>query len=136
MGDPFRMSESFVPGTETQYASDSATSSFSALFEDDGETAHFYAYDRNASEAPILDAVHIYNVANVVDRSAASIVDIRWSADGLKAALLLNDQPHAVIDFGERCSYCRTGFPTAQSGWRRGIWHEELMKLFQDPSPA
>jgi hypothetical protein len=86
--------------------------------------------------APILDAVYIYNVANVVNRSAASIVDIRWSADGFKAALLLNEQPHAVIDFGERCSYCRTGFPAPPNGWRRGTWHEDLMKLFHDPSRA
>jgi hypothetical protein len=128
------MSEKFLPGTETLYASDSAVSSFSAVFEDDGETGYLYAYERapESRDGKILDAVHIYNVANIVGQNR-SIVNIRWSADGLKAALLLNEYPHAVIDFSERCSYCRTGFPAPPDGWRRAEWHDGLMRLFREP---
>ena len=124
------MAQTFVPGDEAWYASDSGTSAFSAVFEDDGDTGYFYAYDRNNSQTPILDAVHIYNVANVVDKDRQSAAEILWSGDGLKAALLINGYPHAVINFGERCSYCRTGFPPPPSGWNHGAWTDELMKLF------
>jgi len=80
----------FLPGDEVWLASDSPTSQYSAIFEDDGETGYFYAYERTESDGTILDAVHIYNVRNVVDREIPSVVRIIWSADGLKAALLLN----------------------------------------------
>ena len=126
------MGETFFPGTETWYASDSPNSSFSAIFEDDCETGYFYAYDRAVAETPILDAVQIYNVVNVVDRSVKSTVDIIWSSDGMKAGLLLNDYPHAVIDFNARAAYCRTGFPPAPQGWRHGSWDDALMELFRN----
>jgi len=124
------MGQSFLPGAETWYASDSPSSTFNAVFEDDGDTGYFYAYDRALSEAPILDAVHIYNVKSVLDRERPSVVEITWSADGLKAALLINGYPHAVIDFSQRCSFCRTEFPPASSPWRRGGWSDALMELF------
>src|SRR5215831_1617411 len=100
------MGQTFQPGVETWYPSDSPSSKFSAIFEDDGDTGYLYAYDRALPEASILDAVHIYNVKSVVDRERPSVVEITWSADGLKAALLINDHPHAVINFSECCSYC------------------------------
>ena len=51
------MAAAFTPGEETFYASDSPTSSFSGVFEDDGQTGYFYAYDRPApDDARILDA--------------------------------------------------------------------------------
>jgi|SRR5215831_2892537 len=124
------MGQSFQPGVETWYASDSPHTKFSAIFEDDGNTGYFYAYDRALAEAPILDAVHIYNVKNVTDRERPSVAEITWSADGLKAALLINAYPHAVIDFSERCSFCRTEFPPAPSPWKRGTWSDALMEWF------
>jgi hypothetical protein len=49
--------QTFLPGDETWYASDSPVTSYSAVFEDDGETGYFYAYDRAAGDDdPILDA--------------------------------------------------------------------------------
>jgi hypothetical protein len=38
-------------------------------------------------EGLILDAVHVYNVRNVVDREIDSTAEIIWSEDGLKARL-------------------------------------------------
>ena len=70
------MRERFRPGTGTRIATDSPASQFSGVFEDDGETAYFYAYDRGTLEPAILDAVHIYNVANVVDRDREFEVEI------------------------------------------------------------
>jgi hypothetical protein len=74
--------------------------------------------------------VHIYNVADVVDRDKRSVAEIIWSPDGLKAALLINRRPHAVIDFAARCSCCRAGFPPSSNEWRRGTWDDDLMTLF------
>jgi hypothetical protein len=124
------MSQTFHPGAKTWYASDSPSSDFSAVFEDDGDTGYLYAYDRARQESPILDAVHIYNVAAVTDKHIPSDLEISWSADGLKAALLINGQPHALIDFPQRCSSCRTGFPAARAPWRRGVWSDSITESF------
>lgn len=126
------MSGRFRPGTDTWIASGSPSSRFSAVFEDDGQTAYFYAYDRANSEQAILDAVHIYNVASVVDWDQDSEVAVIWSADGLKAGLLINGQLHAVLDFESRKGYCRNNFPPPGGAWaapERAPWSDELGKL-------
>jgi hypothetical protein len=126
--------ETFLPGDETWVGSDSPTSAFSAVFEDDGDTGYFYAVERRAGgELEILDAVHIYNVRNVVDREVPSVARVVWSADGLKAALLINDYAHAVLDFAARRAYCRTNFPPPGGAWRadaRVPWSDALLDLF------
>jgi hypothetical protein len=123
------MCQPFFPGKKAWYASDSPTAQFTAIFEDEGDTGYFYAYDR-AGGVRVLDAMHIYNVTSVVDKDRESVAEIVWSLDGLKAILLINDYPHAIIDFSERRSYCRTAFPSPPSNWYRGEWSEELLKLF------
>jgi hypothetical protein len=128
------MAAVLTPGTPTFYARDSATSSFSGVFEDDGNTGYFYAYDRAApGNARILDACHIYNVASVADRGGPSELEIIWTRDGLKAALLINDYAHAVIDFGARRAYCRSNFPPPTGQWRaegRLPWDDALLADF------
>jgi len=105
------MEETILVGAPTIIPHDSPDGRHSAFFEDDGDTGYFYALDLSRSADKILDAVHIYNVANVVDRERASRVNIVWSGDGSKCALLINDYPHAVFDFFGRRGYCRTNFP-------------------------
>jgi hypothetical protein len=133
------MRERFLPGDPTLVASDSPTSAYSAVFEDDGDTGYFYAVERGAGNAlEILDAVHVYDVRNVVDREIPSEVHVRWSADGLKAALLINEYPHAVIDFAAARAYSRTNFPPPGGRWRaesRDAWRDDLMRLFGDEPP-
>jgi hypothetical protein len=124
------MSQTFLPGKGAWYASDSPATQFTAIFEDDGDTGYFYAYGC-AEGARVLDAVHIHSVSSVVDKDRESAAEIVWSQDGLKAVLLINDFPHAIIDFAERRSYCRTGFPSPPSDWNRGAWSEELLQLFR-----
>src|SRR5215472_12020677 len=79
---------------------------YAAVFEDDGETGYFYGLDQALDENPIVDALQIYNVAQVTDNHIPSLVQIVWSSDGLKTALLINDFPHAVVDFEGRRAYC------------------------------
>lgn len=107
--------------------------SFVVVFEDDEETGYFYALDTSASENPIQDALHIYNVDEVTDREKPSTIKIGWSVDHRKAVLLINDQPHAIFDFAGKQGYCRTAFPPpVGGGWsEQGHgWNDEALKLF------
>src|SRR5258705_12940322 len=98
----------FVVGKELVFDGTSPTTSFAAVFEDDGETGYFYALNRESQDS-ILDALHIYNVSNVTDGQIPSSIQIIWSNDGLKTALRINDFVHAVFDFQSKRGYCRTG---------------------------
>jgi len=124
------MSHKFFPGKQAWYASDSPTTQFSAVFEDDGDTGYLYGYDRT-NEAGILDAMQIYNVSSLAGGDRESVAEIIWTPDGLKAALLINDFAHAIVNFADRSSYCRTGFPSAPHDWNRGAWAETLMDIFR-----
>jgi hypothetical protein len=130
--------QGFSPGEPLVIATDSPIEPFSTVFEDDGETAYFYACDRRAATAnQILDAVHVYNVAAVVDRRLDSVAEIIWSDDGLKSALLINDYPHVVFDFSAKRGYCRNDFPnfpqSADGDWDTSThkWDDAVMGLFQ-----
>ncbi len=127
------MAYTFLPGSEALLTSNSPSSAFSATFEDDGETAYFYACDRERPESPILDAVHIYNTSQLVGLGPCS-AEITWSADGLKAGLQLNGQLQALVDFSASRAYCRTNFPPPAGAWaavERSPWHEHLSALLQ-----
>ncbi len=101
----------FQPGDNSFVAEDSPGGHHSAFFEDDGDTGYFYAVDLARTDHRILDAVQIYNVANVVDKARPSSLEIIWSEDGLKCALLINGYPHAAFDFAAQRGFCRTNFP-------------------------
>ena len=47
------------------------------------------------------------------DRRLESAVEISWATSGCRAALLLNDYPHAVIDFDERRTLLPDRIPAA-----------------------
>ena len=120
-------------GQPTTLEGPSPTPPYGAVFEDDGRTAYFYGLDFSRREQPIADARHIYNVAQVVDRSTPSTVQIAWSTDGRKTVLLINKYPHAIIDFEERRSYCRTGFPPVDPDWSASgaEWDDRATDLFR-----
>jgi hypothetical protein len=129
------MGTRFRPGHETCVAGESPKTSFSGVFEDNGETAYFYACDRANTEMPILDGVHIYNVADLIDGHLDSEVEIRWSADGLKAGLLINEYLYAVLDFATQKAYSRSNFPPVCGAWSitggRPSWHDGLADLLR-----
>jgi hypothetical protein len=109
----------------------SPTSRFATVFEDEGETGYFYALDTTLNH-PIVDALHIYNAKQVIDATIPSNVQIAWSVDGNKAALIINEHVHAVFDFASKRGYCRTGNPSS-SEWSKGghDWSEEALALFR-----
>ena len=105
----------FFPG-DAFLASDSPNGKFAAFFEDEGKTGYFYAVDLmkqvDDSETAILDALHVYNVQDVVDGDRASRAVIVWDSEGVKCALLINGYAHAAFDFAWRRGYCRKNYPT------------------------
>ncbi len=105
----------------------------SAVFEDDGTTGFFYAQDQDKGENPIVNALGIYNVDGVQDRGVPNRAQICWSSDGMKAVLLINDQPHAIFDFEDKRGYCRSGSPPPAPGeWDRHghEWDDDALALF------
>lgn len=108
--------ETFTVGEETFFDSSSLTTSFGVIFEDDLTTGYFYAISREP-EVKILDALHIYNVADVIDKEKPCKIQIVWTDDELIASLLINDYCHAIFDFNNKAGYCRTGFPENNTNW-------------------
>ena len=112
----------------------SPTPPFVVMFEDDGTTGYLYALDMSRDGNPVVDALQIYNVAQVTDRDRPSKVELVWSQDDKKAALLINRYPHAIFDFEGRRGYCRTGFPPpAKDGWTQQghEWDNKAEELFK-----
>ena len=101
-------------------------SPYAVVFEDDGETAYFYGLDTRLPAQPVLDAVHVYSVGALADRAAIDDVEIVWSPDQQRVALLLNGTAHAAFDFAAPRAYCRSNFPPSSSwssaghGWDEG----------------
>ena len=111
----------------------SPVSKYAVVFEDDGDTGYFYALDLIDNSQSILDALHIYNVASVVDHSSPSKLHIVWSADGLKSALLINGYPHAVFNFATKCGCCRNNYPPPRGEWSKSghAWDENALNPFK-----
>ncbi len=106
----------FVVGEENLFDACSPENSYCVLFEDDLTTGYFYAVDQD-NDMEVLDALHIYNVEDVVDRCTQSEIKIFWSGNGLVSFLVINDYCHAVFDFESKAGYCRNGLPDNKSGW-------------------
>lgn len=122
----------FTVGAETVLESGSPENSFMVVFEDDGDTGYFYGLDSSRDGNPILDALHIYNVANVTDKHLPSNVQIVWSGDGNKSLLLINGYPHAAFNFVAKRGYCRTNFPPPDKKWTQYSheWSDGVLELF------
>ena len=98
---------------------ESKNGNFLTVFEDDKKTGYFYAVDISQGGMDIKDALHVYNVKDVMDRKKPSEIAVAWSANGTKSILFINDYPHAVVDFEKKRAYCKTGFPPSdgRNGW-------------------
>ncbi|MDB5279035.1 MAG: hypothetical protein JWR61_3990 [Ferruginibacter sp.] len=110
------LEEIFTIGQDTFFDSVSPISSFGVTFEDDLTTGYFYAVDIKP-ELQILDALHIYNVADIADKDKPRKIQIAWSDNGLIASLLINNYCHAIFDFAAKAGYCRNGFPESNGVW-------------------
>lgn len=116
--------EDFLPGKDT-FIDSTADNMNAVVFEDNEETGYFYAVERN-ERLKILDALHIYNVKDVVDKNRPSTLKISWSEDESIALLSINNYYHALFDFKNKAGYCRTGFP------ENGSWAEVKERKLTD----
>ena len=105
----------FTVGTETLFDSTAAKGSVSVVFEDDGTTGYLYAVEPG-DEMRLLDALHIYNVADVEDRQLPVTAQLFWTVEETAVALLINGYCHALYDFQRQAGFCRNAFPPAQHG--------------------
>lgn len=124
------LEEEIQIGNEVVLSNKSTASKYGVVFEDDGTVGYLYAIELRGENYDILDAMHIYNVASVVDRDKPSTIQIVWSDDGLKVALLINDYPHAVVDYANRQGFCRNNFPSPGSNWTRPEWSNQVFENF------
>ena len=109
---------------------------FGVVFEDDGDTGYAYAIRRRRVRSPeVLDALHLYNVTLVKDRDREHSVEVRWSPDGTRAAVLLNGHVHAAIAFAEQRAGCMNAFPPP-SPWCRSShqWDPALVEFLEAAS--
>ncbi len=124
------LEEEIQVGNEVELSSASSNSDYGIVFDDDGTVGYLYAIEFRGENYDLLDAMHIYNVASVVDRDKPSTIQIAWSDDGLKATLLINDYPHAVVDFANHRGFCRNNFPSPGPNWRRPEWSDQVFEDF------
>jgi len=122
--------QKLIVGKEAIFESCSLNdNNYSVVFEDDGNTGYFYALNSNYKN-PIQEALHIYNVENVVDKDIPSELIIAWSKNGNKSILFINNYPHATLDFDNKSGQCRTGFPPRNKSSVWSIngheWNEEI----------
>lgn len=100
-----------APGAENRLLSSTAPhGDYEVMFEDDGSTGYLYAL-RNRPAPQLLDALHIYNVADIADRDVPVTATIIWNEAGDAAAFVLNGYCHALYDFRQQAGFCRTAFP-------------------------
>lgn len=132
----FLMQEkSYVMGEDVFIESHSPENSYGVIFEDDGETAYFYAVETTPEkqEPRILDALHIYEALNIPEVKKLSKLVIVWSKDWLKTALVLDGLCHAVFDFEKQAGYNINEFPPPNAFWTKGgrkLTAELIKELF------
>ena len=122
----------WVPGEDLFLESLSPENSFGVVFEDDGDAAYFYAVekDREGTGVQILDALHIYEGGGEGKPGRLQIV---WSRDWLKCALVIDGQCHALFDFETHGGYNINEFPPPNGIWTKGdrkLTEEIVKRLF------
>ena len=124
----------FTAGEPVFIESQSSEYNYAVVFEDDSETGYFYAIEINeAGEQTILDAVHIYECSGIKETERKGIVNIIWSTDWLKCALIINSYCHAIYDFDNQGGYNRNEFPPPNEIWTKGerkLTDEMVMNFF------
>ena len=129
------LKETFIVGADTFFSSVSPISPCGVVFEDDLTTGYLYAINAEKDQK-ILDALHIYDVVDVVDKHKPSVIQIIWTDDWQIASLLINNYCHAIFDFKNQAGYCRNAFPKSNGEWAQGtdrkLTNDLVYDLFKD----
>jgi len=102
--------QNFLPGNDAFAATAAPDGRYGAFFDDDGESAYFYALDLDSDDL-ILDAVRVYDAVRYPHRKRHSSLSIEWSPSGRQCALLLDGMPQAAFDFEVRRGFSRNNDP-------------------------
>lgn len=102
----------WTPGEDLFVESFSPESPYGVVFEDDGQTAYFYAVekDREGTGLRVLDALHIRETEESAAQKPGRL-QIVWSRDWMKSALVLDGLCHALFDFIAHGGYNINEFP-------------------------
>jgi len=151
--------QEWTPGSDLFLENFSPENSFGVVFEDDGEAAYFYAVekDKEGTGIRILDALHIQETDtedaaegdapdgnradtdfNRADPSQPldqkpSRLQIVWSRDWMKCALVIDGLCHALFDFEAHGGYNINEFPPPNDLWTQGdrkLSDELMRRLF------
>jgi hypothetical protein len=150
----------WTPGEDLFVESFSPESPYGVVFEDDGQTAYFYAVekDKEGTGLWVLDALHIREtgiepgeddsgegpdfdqtgsgreLAKSRDASEnPSRLQIVWSRDWMKSALVVDGLCHALFDFVAHGGYNIDEFPPPNEFWTQGdrkLSMELMQRLF------
>jgi hypothetical protein len=125
------LEKQIIRGEECFIESRSPENAYAVIFQDDGDTAYFYAAqsESGTDQLVILDALHIYQVD---DQPAGPCqLGILWSMDWLACALILNDTCHALFDFETRGGYNINAFPPPNQIWTQGerVLDNDLIRI-------
>jgi hypothetical protein len=104
--------QTFLPGSDAFAATAAPDGRYGAFFDDDGESAYFYALDLDSDDL-ILDAVRVYDTFRHPHRRRHASLSIEWSPNGRKCALLLDGMPQAAFDFEARRGFSRKGLQSS-----------------------
>lgn len=132
MSSELHLSETITIGNPATLDCPSPQTDYSVVFEDDGEAGYFYGLNLDNKKQPVLDALLIYNVKDILDEKVSIKVEIIWSEDGLKSRLTINGFTHAVFDFESKKAYCRTNFPAPDRRFTNSHkWSDDALDLFK-----
>jgi hypothetical protein len=140
----------WTPGEDLFTESFSPESPYGVVFEDDGQTAYFYAVekDKEGESLRVLDALHIRETGGELAEEDAeepttaapatsaqkpSKLQIVWSRDWMKSALVIDGLCHALFDFIAHGGYNINEFPPPNEFWTQGdrkLTMELMQKLF------
>jgi hypothetical protein len=151
----------WTPGEDLFVESFSPESPYGVVFEDDGQTAYFYAVekDKEGTGLRVLDALHIRETGVESEETGVepeagedgdaphdeatdqpretpqkpSKLQIVWSRDWMKSALVIDGLCHALFDFIAHGGHNINEFPPPNEFWTQGdrkLTMELMQKLF------
>jgi hypothetical protein len=129
------LEQDWVPGEDLFMESFSPENRNGVVFEDDGEAAYFYAVEKDEDGVGlrILDALHIHEWEEETPKPGLSHVQMIWSRDWMKCALVIDGQCHALFDFEAQGGYNVNQWPPPNAIWTQGdrqLTDELIRRLF------
>jgi hypothetical protein len=129
------LEQDWVPGEDLFMESFSPENRNGVVFEDDGEAAYFYAVEKDEDGVGlrILDALHIHEWEEGTPKPGVSHVQMIWSRDWMKCALIIDGQCHALFDFKAQGGYNVNQWPPPNAIWTQGdreLTDELIRRLF------